>query len=167
MRKRIALAMTVLLALAGCDRLGFGQGTAPQNDAVENSAKANVAAAQNAAPADAGITRSRSLAGLTGTSTDAGGKDPGAIRASASGPIRADLLLGQWSDDGNCKQGVEFLADGTFTTSNGVAGEWSLDGSVLELAGPAETMRVELRAVTADRLVIANSDGTTAQSIRC
>ena len=169
MRKVAIVVALASLGLAGCDRLGFGQkDSADANGSAEadavNASRADAGTAQNGI-SDAGITRSRSFAGLTGGG--AGGKDPAAIPASSQGPIQAGLLIGRWSDDGNCKQDFEFLPDGTFRTFEGVEGGWSLDGETLTLTGSGDPLRVTLRMLDADRLVVVNADGTTGQSVRC
>ena len=169
MKKVTIVVALAWLGLAGCDRLGFGQGNpADANRSADadagNDSRADAAAAQNGI-SNAGITRSRTFAGLTGGGT--GGKDPGAIPASAPGPIQSGLLVGRWSDDGNCKQDFEFLPDGTFRTFEGVEGGWSLDGETLTLTGPGDALQLTLRTLDADRLVVVNADGTTGQSTRC
>jgi len=169
MKKVTIVVALAWLGLAGCDRLGFGQkDPADTNGSAEtdagNDARADAGSANGIS--DAGITRSRSFAGLTGGGST-GGKDPGAIPASAQGAIQPGLLVGRWSDDGNCKQDFEFLADGTFRTFEGVEGGWSLDGETLTLTGPADPLQVTLRTLDADRLVVVNADGTTGQSTRC
>jgi hypothetical protein len=169
MKKVTIMVALAWLGLAGCDRLGFGQkDSADINGSAEaeagNESRADAGSAQNGI-SDAGITRSRSFAGLTGGGT--GGKEPGAIPASAQGPIQAGLLVGRWSDDGNCKQDFEFLPDGTFRTFEGVEGGWSLDGETLTLTGTGDPLQVNLRMLDADRLVVVNADGTTGQSTRC
>ena len=168
MRKAVIVLALAWLGLAGCDRLGFGsKDPAAANNAAEADT-GNDAQAQNATQAaisDAGITRSRTFAGLTGGSQ--GGKDPVAIPAAAPGAVDPALLVGRWSDDGNCKLTFEFLADGTFRTFEGGGGGWSVDGQTLRLTGSGESMQITLRSVDAQRLVSVNPDGTIGQSTRC
>lgn len=162
------IAALACLGLAGCDRLGFGQDEAADNGSVEagagNEVRADAGPVRNDI-SDAGVTRSRSLAGLTGGGI--GGKDPGAIPAVAPGAIQPGLLVGRWSDDGNCKQDFEFFPDGTFRTWEGVEGGWMLDGDRLTLTGAGDPLQVTLRAIDADRLVVVNPDGSSGQSTRC
>jgi hypothetical protein len=169
MRNATVVFAVACLALAGCDRLGFGsKEPAATNGSAEADAGNDARAETDSPPSgisDAGVIRSRSLAGLTGGTI--GGKDPGAIPAAAPGPIQPGLLVGRWSDDGNCKQEFEFLADGTFRTFDGVEGGWALNGDTLTLTGPGDPLQVTLRALDADRLVVVNADGSSGDSIRC
>ena len=168
MSKAVILVAFACLGLAGCDRLGLGQGDPAAGNGSNEAAAGNEAQAGNASRAainDAGITRSRSFAGLTGGSQS--GKDPVAVPAAAQGAIDPGLLVGRWSDDGNCKATFEFLADGTFRTFEGGGGGWSLDGPTLTLTGPGESMQITLRSIDSQRLVSVNPDGTFGQSTRC
>src|SRR4051794_24484920 len=97
MKAKAILATAILLTLCACDRLGFGGGgvTANQSASSTNSSTApdgkpggTTATAQADVPPSAGVSTSRSLAGLmggeTGDAGGAGGKDTAAIPASSS-----------------------------------------------------------------------------------
>jgi hypothetical protein len=169
MHKLVMTASLALLGLAGCDRFGPGGNETAGGNAAAEAGAGNVSRAESAGTqpgiSDAGVTRSRSLAGLTGGGL--GGKDPGAVAAGAAGSIQPGLLVGRWSDDGNCKQDYEFFPDGTFRTYDGIEGGWTLDGDRLTLTGAGEPVRVTLRAIDANRLTVINPDGSTGQSVRC
>ncbi|MGZ8310736.1 MAG: hypothetical protein ACXWUP_04965 [Allosphingosinicella sp.] len=158
-----------LLALAGCDRFGFFPGGATGNDsksaAADNAATASARPKANG-PSDAGVTTSRSLAGLSGGQQGLGDKEAGAIQAGAQS-FPAEMLLGSWSDDGNCKLGIEFRPDGTFQNANGEGGNWSLEGDVLTVSGGGGRMQLRIQSIDAGRVVTINPDGTTGQSTRC
>lgn len=165
---KAAFLMAALLALAGCDRL-FPQadnGSADGGD-VRNEARSP---SGNDQIADAGVTRSRSLAGLTGAGNaeqaGLGGKEPTAIQAGAQS-FPPEMLLGAWSDDGNCKQAIEFLADGSFRSYNGEGGSWTLAGDLLTLEGAGGRYQLRIQAIDGGRVVTLNPDGSTGQSTRC
>ena len=170
MKRLTTLSATAMLLLAGCDQIPFLQG-----DKVEvsgNAASSNASTAGNGSTsADAGITSSRSLAGLTGGATAGqsgeGGKDPsGAIPAGSRGGIDP-RLVGRWSDDGSCKDVVELHADGTFTGTNGGNGRWAVDGDQLVFWGPGGEVRLQLNSVGSDRIVNTDAQGNTGQTTRC
>jgi hypothetical protein len=155
---RLCLGLAAALALAGCDLFG----TAPD-------ASGNVAANQAGNVSDAGVTRSQSLAGLRGGA--AGSKDPavsaGAVPASAGASIEAGLLIGRWSDTGDCKTSFEFRPDGTFTTSDGGEGSWTLEGETLVLAGGNGSAELRITALDAAAMVAVDGDGRIGRSARC
>ena len=168
MRQATILAAAALLALAGCDRLGLGSGgEATVSGNIDNGTSVPaVPAAPAASPADAGVTTSRSFAGFNGNS--GGGKDPAAaVPAGAPGGARPELLVGRWSDDGDCKRDVEFRRDGTFRSYTGGEGTWALAGDVLTMTGGAGTFRLRLQSVAPDAMVTVNEQGTVGRSARC
>ena len=161
MSKSTLLAAIALLGLAACNRISVGQGG---NDSANG----------NAAVADAGITSSRSLAGLTGGSQssgdggDGGGKDPpGAVEARSSEGVIDPRLVGSWSDNGTCKDAAQLRADGTFQAQNGAAGRWSLEGNQLVFRGGNGEFRLQVDSIQPDRIVTTTAQGQTGASIRC
>jgi hypothetical protein len=82
-----------------------------------------------------------------------------------SGPASAGLLIGRWTDDGNCGLVIEFRRDGVFTTPEG-NGRWSLDGEHLTFTG-ASTATAIVRAVGNDRILLIHPNGSVGQSLRC
>ncbi|MDQ4087265.1 MAG: hypothetical protein M3177_04515 [Pseudomonadota bacterium] len=157
-----------LVALAGCDyvSLGTGGNENASSDAGLNSGAANAQSAA-ATPADAGVTTSRSLAGLSGDG--GGGKDPagGVMPAGAQGGIDPAQLIGRWTDDGDCKRDIEFRPDGTFRSYGGGEGSWEVAGDVLTLSGQGGTFRLQLQSVGPDAMVTVNEQGMQGQSTRC
>lgn len=165
------LAAGVTWALVGCDYVNFSVGGDEANGAATNSAAgAGNAQASSAArtPADAGVTTSRSLAGLGVGNAGTGGKDPsaGATPAGASA-IDPQLLLGRWTDDGDCKRDIEFRPDGTFRSYTGGEGRWVVEGDVLTLAGQGGSFELRLQSLDADTMMTLNAQGAVGRSTRC
>lgn len=173
MKSRV-VPILALLALAGCDRLGFGQ----KADSAENrsaDADAGTAPGDNAASgrreiADAGVTSSRSLSSLIGGGEGpVGDKVPGAIPAASGAgmPIARPALFGDWADDQSCKQVTTLRPDGTFVAANGGEGEWTLAGDVLTLAVPDGNVVFRIRSLEGDVVMLAGADGSIGRSYRC
>lgn len=162
-----------MMALAGCDYVSFSAGGGNETNAATANAAANSDNTQASAggePASAGLTNSRSLAGLMGGNAGGGGggKDPAAGSTPASaGGIDPQLLLGRWTDDGDCKLDIEFRPDGTFRSYTGGEGSWSLAGNVLTLSGQGGTFRLQLQALDGDTMSTINEQGTRGRSTRC
>jgi hypothetical protein len=81
------------------------------------------------------------------------------------GPVNRDLLLGTWTDDGDCGVAIRFLADGRFTIPNG-QGRWTLVGDQLSFIGNS-TVVAQVRAVGRNRILLIHPDGRIGQSMRC
>ena len=165
------VAILALVALAGCDRLGLGQNAdAPSNQTAQAETDGNDTAPGRAPIADAGVTSSRSLAGLIGGG-DAPGVDkvPGAIPAGsdAGGPIARQALFGDWADDRSCKQVTRLRPDGTFVADNGGEGEWVLAGNVLTLAVPDGDVVFRIQSLEGDTVTLVGADGSVGRSYRC
>jgi hypothetical protein len=169
MNKLTFLAVSAL-ALAACDKIPFLGG-----DPVE--ANASVAGRNSAAPssnavADAGVTSSRSLAGLSGAEAGGGtaGKDPAAsdaIPASSSQGAVDPRFVGRWSDDGSCKDISELRADGAFRANNGAIGRWRVEGDELVFSGAGGVFRLHVDSIEPDRIVTTNAQGQSGATIRC
>lgn len=173
MTRKTILAVTALLPLAACDYAGIGIGG---NEAAEanTAAQANQTASLGGKPtgdgtqqqgqqvASAGVTTSRSLQFGQG---DLGGKVP--TDMGAGGDVTPAMLLGTWTDNGDCQMGVEFISDGTFRSYNGGGGEWRLDGDSLQLSGGNGTLTLQLRATDNDTILATNPDGSVGRSTRC
>ena len=77
------------------------------------------------------------------------------------------FLVGRWGDGGDCTRPVVFLADGTFRTSEGGQGNWSLRGNRLTMSGNRGIMVLRVTVLGGGRLAIVNPDGTRGTSQRC
>ena len=168
MKRLTLLAVTAMLTLAACDQLPFLQGDKSEgNAAAETNGSAAGNASAAAAPASAGVTSSRSLAGLSGGGAD-GGKDPAtAIQAGASQGTLDPRLVGRWSDTGDCKDAVDLRADGTFLAQNGGNGRWRVDGNNLVFFDEDQVVELQIEAIEPDRIVTTSAEGQTGPSIRC
>ena len=160
------LAATALLSLTACDFLQGDKVEANGSAVVANASAGNASAA--ATPSDAGLTSSRSLAGLAGPANDGGGKDPeAAIEAGASQGVIDPRLVGRWSDSGDCKDAVELRPDGTFMTQAQLVGRWQVEGNQLVFSGNGNEVRLRLDSVQPNRIVNTDASGHTGQTIRC
>lgn len=81
-------------------------------------------------------------------------------------PISRELLIGRWTDDGNCAAFIQFLPDGRFMLANGGSGRWTLGGEQLSFIGNS-TVTARVRAVGRDRILLIRTDGSLGQSMRC
>jgi hypothetical protein len=85
---------------------------------------------------------------------------------AAAVKLDTQLLIGLWTDDGDCSEAIEFSDDGHFTNADGTGGDWQLDGDELTMSGTSSTT---IRIVPVDRntLTIVNADGSLGRSTRC
>ena len=172
MKGMTILAVVALLGLTGCDLLGFGQGGKADDNqsAAANTSNASASADGKptggaGAPSDAGVTTSRSLAGLSGG--DAGGKDPTAVPASSGATFDRAALIGDWADDEACKSLISLGPDGTFRAADGGQGTWRLAGDVLTLEGPGGAYVVRIQSLDGGILTVVNPNGSLGRSRRC
>ena len=86
-----------------------------------------------------------------------------AVQAIAVTPA---FLLGRWTDDGDCTNTVEFRSDGSFVTSSGATGRWSLAGGRLTFQGTS-TITAAIRADSATHIILTHDDGSVGESTRC
>ena len=168
MKKLTFLAVSAL-ALAACDKIpGFGGDQVEANGSVVGG---NAATPANAV-ADAGVTSSRSLAGLSGAEAggSTGGKDPAASDAIPASSSQGDVdprFVGRWSDDGSCKDISELRADGAFRANNGAIGRWRVEGDELDFSGAGGVFRLHVDSIESNRIVTTNAQGQTGATIRC
>ena len=155
MKPMISTAAAALLALGACG----GQDAGEANNSSAN--EANVAA-EVAPPAD-----NDSVAG-NATNEAAADAGEGGPRATASSPagIRA-LLMGRWTDNGDCAAATEFRDDGTFTSPVG-AGRWSLESEYLTLTIPgAPNGEVAVQVIDRREMETVSPMGRIARWTRC
>lgn len=101
--------------------------------------------------------RQLSMPALPGTAEEA-------IRISR--PVSdAALLLGNWTDTGDCAATITFHSDGRFTVPTGT-GRWQLTGERLSFIGTT-TSTARVRAVGNDRILLIHDNGVIGQSLRC
>ena len=81
------------------------------------------------------------------------------------GPVTAAMLIGSWTDSGDCAVAIQFLQDGRFIVPTG-NGRWALAGDQLSFTGNS-TVTARVRAVGRDRILLIHRDGAIGQSMRC
>jgi hypothetical protein len=86
--------------------------------------------------------------------------------SSANIAVTPAFLYGRWTDDGDCSNAIDFLADGRFVTTGGGAGRWSLSGGRLTFQA-AQTISARIQASSRNRIVLYHDDGAVGQSTRC
>jgi hypothetical protein len=86
--------------------------------------------------------------------------------AASSIPFTADFLLGRWTDNGNCREWVDFNRDGRFVTFSGAAGQWSVAGDRLTFQGQS-TITARVSIVGRDEIRLTHNDGSVGASTRC
>lgn len=84
----------------------------------------------------------------------------------AQAGVDAAFLIGRWTDTNDCTNTVDFLRDGRFITSDGVAGRWTLDGDRLTFIGQ-RTITARVAATGRDSLTLTHDDGSVGASTRC
>ena len=80
-------------------------------------------------------------------------------------PVSRELLIGRWTDTGDCAVVIQFFADGRFTVPTG-GGRWTLTGDQLSFIGTS-TVTARVRASGRDRILLVHADGRLGQSMRC
>lgn len=174
--KKLVLVAAVL-TLGACDFVKGGLPGGLAANQVNMAAEGNQMAAAGDKPgsqtpariADAGVTTSRSLQAFSnnGAGSDLGSKNPIALDANGEVAITPALLIGSWTDNGNCNQAVEFLPDGTFRSFNGGGGQWQLDDGMLFLTGQGGNTTLRLETTDGRTIMTTNPNGTTGRSTRC
>jgi hypothetical protein len=103
----------------------------------------------------------------------AGAPGPGLAQGSGGGPgfgtpdVDVAFMLGRWTGSGNCAEAVDFEADGTFATPEGIAGRWSMEGDRITLDEDDATTTVRVLAVDEDTIELRTEDGSSRRSTRC
>ena len=165
MTKRIILLIVAATALGACDLFEGERVEVSNNAATANMSSGN---SSTTATTSAGISSSRSLAGLSGGSGGDGGKDPGgAIQAGAGDGVIDPRFVGNWTDNGDCKQVMELRPDGTFLASSGLTGTWRVGEGELHFNANGELTTLRIDSVEPNRIVTTNAEGNTGPSTRC
>lgn len=89
-----------------------------------------------------------------------------AAALAMSRPATRNYLLGLWTDDGDCANVINFMADGRFTVPNGGVGRWTLAGETLTFTGQT-TVTARVRSIGQGRILLLHPDGRIGQSVRC
>lgn len=87
--------------------------------------------------------------------------------ATAQGPaVTREFLIGRWTDTNDCSDAVDFHADGTFLTTDGARGRWTLQGGRLSFIGNS-TVAARVHATSRDAITLTHDDGSVGHSTRC
>lgn len=156
MKVAVTAAIAALLGLAACD----GEGAGDANNSIANQAEA----ANAAAPAAGKDPAAANSAGeAVPSANDAGAR---ATASSPSGEIRA-LLIGRWTDNGDCAAATDFRADGAFTSPVG-AGRWTLESEYLTLSIPgAPDGEVAIQVIDGRAMETVSPMGRIGRWTRC
>lgn len=85
---------------------------------------------------------------------------------AASMAVTRDVVVGRWTDNGDCSDVVEFMADGSFRTTGGATGRWTLAGDRLTFQG-ASSINTRVAARSRDEITLTHDDGSVGASTRC
>ncbi|MEA3017794.1 MAG: hypothetical protein QOI38_2516 [Sphingomonadales bacterium] len=99
--------------------------------------------------------------GTVGRSTRCGRPPP----AAAAIVLTPAFLVGAWTDDDDCEETIEFLADGTFVAPTG-EGTWRLEGDLLTFVG-SQTVSARAQAADEETILLIHPDSTLGRSTRC
>lgn len=91
-----------------------------------------------------------------------------AAQDSSAQQMDRSILVGRWTDRGDCATATSFTADGAFQGALAGDGRWSLQGPALILSyGDGRTVGLGVRVIDRDHLMVTQGDGSDRQSIRC
>ena len=156
MNRMTLTATAALLALSACNGSDDG--------AANNAAAGPANAAAPAAPAGGKDPAGATANGQDATTPSAEG-GPRATAASPSGEIRA-LLIGRWTDSGECDAATDFRADGTFTSPAG-NGRWTLESEYLTLSGAGPDAEVAIQVIDRAAMETVSPMGRIGRWTRC
>lgn len=155
MRTLRALALaSALIALGACGDSGGGDAANDRTgDREDASAEADV-------PSD-GKDEAEAPA-------VAGADDDGApaVASSPSEEIRA-LLIGRWTDNGDCADATAIREDGSFASPSAGEGRWTLESEYLTLAGDRETIELAVQEIDRSAMATVNPMGRIGDWTRC
>ena len=161
MKIMMVAAAAAALSLTAC------AGSVEENMVDENGSEANVAAEANASEAGkdpAGAEANAPEAAPGGNEAKEGG--PSATASSPAAEIRA-LLIGRWTDGGNCAVGTEFRDDGTFTSADAGTGRWEQSNEYLTLTGDRATVELAVQEIDRTDMLTINPQGRLGRWTRC
>ncbi len=76
------------------------------------------------------------------------------------------MLVGRWTDDGNCAAATEFRADGAFTSPVG-NGRWTLESEYLTLSGAGPDAAVAIQVIDRREMETISPMGRIGRWTRC
>ena len=159
--------MKIMMVAAAAAALGLAACGVPvqnyeveENMVEENGSDANVAAEANA------IEAGKDPADAETNAQEAAPGGPSATASSPAAEIRA-LLIGKWTDGGNCAAGTEFRDDGTFTSADAGTGRWEQSNEYLTLTGNRATVELAVQEIDRTDMLTINPQGRLGRWTRC
>jgi hypothetical protein len=162
--------MKIVMVAAAAAALGLAActaGSVEENMVSEDGNQANVGAEANTSEGGkepAGADANAQAAAPGANEAKEGG--PSATASSPAAEIRA-LLIGRWTDGGNCAGGTEFRDDGTFTSADAGAGRWEQSNEYLTLTGDRATVELAVQEIDRTDMVTINPQGRIGRWTRC
>lgn len=95
----------------------------------------------------------------------ASGNDPRLVPAPGI-KVDSEFIRGLWSDKEDCRERIDFRADGQFVNDDGSHGTWRIDGDNLTLTGTS-SVTVRIVPQSRDEITVVNPDSTLGWSRRC
>jgi hypothetical protein len=86
--------------------------------------------------------------------------------AQTSG-IDPSLLIGRWTDNGDCSNAFEYTADGRILLPDGSMALWRLNGDQLTLTGSNGSRTIRIASIDRSAAYGVNPDGSVESSQRC
>jgi hypothetical protein len=83
-------------------------------------------------------------------------------------PVTPEMLIGLWSDNGDCNRGMLIRGDRSFHSfATNEGGTWRLERDVLTLNYSAGIHTLRVVSIESDRVVMVTPDGGVGDSYRC
>ncbi len=92
---------------------------------------------------------------------------PGEAAGTSPAGIDAGLVVGRWTDTGDCAAALEYTADGRVVAPDGSTGLWQLNGDQLTVTGPNGSQTVRITSIDQSAAYAVNPDGSVIASQRC
>jgi hypothetical protein len=89
-----------------------------------------------------------------------------AAQASAQPVVTHAFLLGRWTDTNDCSNSIDFLRDGSFVTSEGGRGRWTLENGRIGFHGSSSRI-ARIHATDSNNVILTHDDGSVGRSTRC
>ncbi|MBC7985115.1 MAG: hypothetical protein H7X93_00360 [Sphingomonadaceae bacterium] len=143
-----------MIALGACGGSGGGDAT---NDSAGDRGDASAEA--NALPDEKEATETADVA-------DPDDDGASAVASSPSEEIRA-LIIGRWTDSGDCADATAIREDGSFASPSAGEGRWTLESEYLTLAGDRETIELAVQEIDRSAMATVNPMGRIGDWTRC
>jgi hypothetical protein len=81
-------------------------------------------------------------------------------------PATRDIVIGRWTDDGDCGNSVDLRPDGSLGLSDGRGARWTLVGDRLSFIGE-QTVTAQVLTRDGSRIFLLHADNSQGYSERC